>query len=377
MRERSFTGSRGCQPSYWEGVTRRVLILRLLPGFALLAATATVALAGAGSGGSGRLLLPDAEQVPPRLFQTREDDGRFYLGFESAVENQGKGPLLIEANRRESEDPEMSATQVLRRSGSGTRRVPGVGSVRFVESETHRHWHLLRFDTYELRRASDTALLAPDQKTGFCLGDRYNAGAPGSPPLTGSCGLDRPDLEAISMGISVGWGDDYRPHLEGQEFEITGFPAGRYIVVNRVNADGRLREANPRNNEASALVRVEWPNGLSRAPTVETLKRCRDTWLCGAESPPPLSRRGALARVRAAIGRELGRPSDLTRSCERAAPTRWSCIASWRRARFEFSAAGSVENRLARDRLVRAYRFDVVRMDRRSGTSRELRIERP
>jgi hypothetical protein len=358
-------------------MTKRSLILRLLPGVGLLAATAAVAIAGAGPSGSGRMLLPDAEQVPPRQFQVRADAGRFYLGFESAVENQGRGPLLIEAHGPSRETPEMTAAQVIRRSGSGTRRVPRVGTVRFVDSVTHRHWHLLRFDTYELRRASDTSLVAPDQKTGFCLGDRYNAGAPGAPPLTGNCGPDQPDLTSVSMGISVGWGDDYRPHLEGQEFEITELPAGRYIVVNRVNADGRLRETNPRNNEASALVRIEWPNGLSRSPSVETLERCRNTWLCGAESPPPLSRRRALARVSAAIRRELGRPAGLRRTCTRATAARWSCLASWKRGRFEYSAAGRVENRLAGDRLVRAYDFDVTRMDRRSGTSRELQIERP
>ena len=37
----------------------------------------------------------------------------------------------------------------------------------------HLRGHLLRFDTYEIRRAADTSLIAPDQKTGFCLGDRF------------------------------------------------------------------------------------------------------------------------------------------------------------------------------------------------------------
>jgi hypothetical protein len=271
----------------------------------------------------------------------------------------------------------MRATQVILRSGSGTRRVPAVGTMRFVDSETHRHWHLLRFDTYELRRAADTSLVAPDRKTGFCLGDRYNAGARANPRLTGNCGPDRPGLSAIQMGITVGFGDDYPAHLEGQEFEVTGLAAGRYIVVNRVNADGRLREANPRNNVASALVRLEWPSGTSRAPRVETLKRCRNTWLCGAESPPPLSERRALVRVRVAIGRELGRPVGLRRSCERADEARWSCLASWRRGRFDYRAAGTVENALARDRLVRAYDFDVTRSNRRTGRVRELRIAGP
>ena len=79
---------------------------------------------------------------------------------------------------------------------------------------------------YELRRA-DGSLVGPDRKTGFCLGNRYEIRPhlerePG--PHFG-CGKNKPDALGVKR-ISVGYGDDYDAHLEGQEFEITGLPAG-------------------------------------------------------------------------------------------------------------------------------------------------------
>ena len=51
--------------------------------------------------------------------------------------------------------------------------MPGVGKVRYVVSPDHRHWHLLGFDHYALRRPGSRAPVVRDRKTGFCLGDRY------------------------------------------------------------------------------------------------------------------------------------------------------------------------------------------------------------
>ena len=64
----------------------------------------------------------------------------------------------------------MSASQVVERSDGSTRRLRGVGSLRFERSPDHSHWHYIGFMVYELRRASDNKLIGPDVKTGFCLG---------------------------------------------------------------------------------------------------------------------------------------------------------------------------------------------------------------
>ena len=76
--------------------------------------------------------------------------------------------------------------------------ITGAGRLRYVVSPDHRHWHVLGFDRYHLRRAGKRVPAVRDRKTGFCLGDRDLAGRrnlPGAPPnpvYTGRCGLDQP-----------------------------------------------------------------------------------------------------------------------------------------------------------------------------------------
>ena len=54
----------------------------------------------------------------------------------------------------------------------------------------------------------------------------------------------------ITVGISVGYGDDYLPYLEGQSLDITDVRPGRYDLVHRVNADRDLAETRYDNNTA-------------------------------------------------------------------------------------------------------------------------------
>ena len=181
------------------------------------------------------------------------------LAFASAVSNIGDGPLIVEGRRSLIGTPMVSRQVVLLTDGS--RRAARIRlPLRYVRSSDHQHWHLLRFDRYELRRASDGSLVVPDRKTGFCLGDRKRL-VP-APPGTGRaayrtrCGLGQPARLSIVEGISVGYLDDYKPSLEGQEFDVTDLEPGRYVLVHRVNADRDLRETDYENNAASALLEL-------------------------------------------------------------------------------------------------------------------------
>jgi Lysyl oxidase len=227
--------------------------------------------------GSGSLLLPDLRQRRPYGIQVSAAGSRFRLGFESAVENVGRGPLLIVGRRRSRRDSTMVADQIVR-GASGSLRQGAVGRLRYVESKDHSHWHYLRFERYELRRATDRRRLRRDRKTGFCLGDRYDAfpsrrlaGEPTRPIWVGRCGLGEPGLLHVREGISVGYGDNYQANLEGQFLDITGLPPGRYLLVHRVNLDRELRESRYSNNAASVRVALTWPQGRSRMPAVRVL----------------------------------------------------------------------------------------------------------
>jgi hypothetical protein len=197
----------------------------------------------------------------------------------------------------------MTADQVVEQDGAPKAVVRGAGRLRYVRSPDHRHWHLLGFDRYMLRRAGEQRSAVADRKTGFCLGDRYPdvhrdglSGAPKDKVYRSRCGLDHPDLLGVEEGISVGYGDAYAANLEGQYLPLDGLPAGRYVLVHRVNADRRLRELDYTNNAASLLLRLSWRRGV---PSLRLLRSCPDTDRCdragrSAASPDrrTLSRRG-------------------------------------------------------------------------------------
>ncbi|MCP9487310.1 MAG: lysyl oxidase family protein [Gaiellaceae bacterium MAG52_C11] len=231
-------------------------------------------------------LLPDLDQEAPSKLVvtevTRAGRRVVRLGFASAVTNVGAGPLLVDGSRRSLSAGPMRADQLVRRVDGSTVTVRGVAMLRYVRSADHAHWHLVPFELYELRRVGASGPPVRDGKTGFCLGDRYDANRDlaGKPPeevFRGRCGLRSPHLLAVRQGISVGYGDDYDPNLEGQFVELTGLPAGRYVLVHRVNGDRRLRESDYSNNAASLLLELRW-NG--RTPVLTTLRICPASARC-------------------------------------------------------------------------------------------------
>jgi hypothetical protein len=268
---------------------RKVLLWRVLPVvLAILAGAGAIgAVDGSDATAAGSERLPDLDQeLPSGLTVTRlSTHGRavHVLGFRSAVRNVGDGPLVFEGHRAGVDRDTMVADQLIEREGAPRLVVRGAGELRYVISPDHRHWHLLGFDRYQLRRAGQERAAVRDRKSGFCLGDRYEIpgrrlpAAPAQPRYTSRCGLDAPGLLAIEEGISVGYGDDYAANLEGQYLRLTGLPAGRYVLVHRTNADRRLRELDYTNDAASLLLRLRWRGG---APTVRILRQCPDTDRC-------------------------------------------------------------------------------------------------
>jgi hypothetical protein len=226
--------------------------------------------AATGNGGpppdaSGRS-LPDLVQIMPgrvgvatRRSATRGT--RTLLTFASSVENHGTGPLIVRAARPPG-SATMSAWQVVARSDGTRERVRDVGTLRFVRGGGHSHWHLLGFHRYELRTVGG-ASLRRDRKTGFCLGDRYDhtgsgrmPGEPSAAVYRRRCGLGQPSRSSLTQGISVGFGDIYPARVEGQFIDITGLRTGRYVLVQRLDPDGRLMQLHAHNDVASMLVKV-------------------------------------------------------------------------------------------------------------------------
>jgi hypothetical protein len=154
-------------------MSRLLFVLAVADGNAVLAVGAFLLLRPGAAGSTSPELRPDLVRRMPTKVSVRGAAARFALGFDAAVENHGAGPLLVNGHRAPT-GPEMVADQLVRRRDGSSARVAGVGRIRYTGG--HDHWHLLRAVRYELRRASDHALGRPDQKTGFCLGDRYDTG---------------------------------------------------------------------------------------------------------------------------------------------------------------------------------------------------------
>ena len=234
---------------------------------------------------------PDMDQKPPSdLSFHATTSGRYLLGFTSASDNVGVGPLSIVASRPSRAVPTMRASQRVRLVGGGAKTYPGVGFLRFTVAPPHEHWHLLDFQRYELRRTADHSLAVADRKSGFCLADHWGhlAGpVPGRPHhgvFMSNCKQFEPDALSVEQGTSVGYTDRYPAYFHGQNLDVTHVPAGTYVLVNRTNPDLALREFRYENNASSLRVRLSWPRGRGNRPAIRVLRSCPDSEWCGPAS---------------------------------------------------------------------------------------------
>jgi hypothetical protein len=265
----------------------RRLLLAAAALFVVVAAAVAALVAAAGRSQVDDL-LPNLAAATPDDLSGRTGGTlsrpRFFLGFESAASNLGDGPLIVVGRRRRGE-AEMRLRQRIERSDGSTRTVALRATLRYVHSRDHAHWHVRGFMRYQLRSADGDGV-ADDRKTGFCLGDRYRAAGalPDRSPdarYRDRCGRGAPDLLTIVEGISIGWGDNYVAHLEGQELELTGLPAGRYVLVHRVNPTRDLRESDYSDDVASMAIDVAWPRGPKLPPQIDVVARCPGSATCG------------------------------------------------------------------------------------------------
>jgi hypothetical protein len=223
-----------------------------------------------------RELLPDFDQRAPfglSIVGTK-------LGFSSATDNIGDGPVWIRGARGSAAGP-MRARQLVKLSDGTVRSYTDAGRLRYTPSPTHTHWHLLDFQRYELRTL-DGELIVRDRKSGFCLADHWGLARRRVAIFTGAhfygnCAQSQPEALSVEQGTSVGFTDLYPAHFHGQNLELKGVPAGTYDLVHRANAQGRLEELDYTNNAASIRIRLTWKAG---APHVETLRTCQDRAAC-------------------------------------------------------------------------------------------------
>jgi hypothetical protein len=223
-----------------------------------------------------RELLPDFDQRAPFRLTVAGTK----LGFASATDNIGDGPVWLRGSRPAPAGP-MRAQQLVRMSDGAVRTYDDAGRLRYTPSPSHTHWHLLDFQRYELR-TPDGELVVRDRKSGFCLADHYGLARRRVQLFTGgrfygNCAASNPHALSVEQGTSIGFTDLYPAHFHGQNLELRGVPAGVYVLVHRANPTQQLEEIDYTNNAASLRIRLAWLGG---SPLITTLRRCEGSAGC-------------------------------------------------------------------------------------------------
>lgn len=229
-------------------------------------------------------LLPDVVERPPTSLRISLANGRWLLGFTTAVDNVGDGAFVV-VGRRAPGSAVMDAAQRVTLSPGRYRVYPKVGLLHYENVGQHHHWHFQPYERYELRTLDGTVVVR-DHKQGFCLADHYGVapGVPHRPPVfLDSCASGNPLATALVEGTSLGYTDIYPAYFHGQSLDLTGVPGGQYLLVNRVNPFLRFRELRYDNDAATLSVRIAWPGGPKAAPKVTVLRACRAA-ICAATS---------------------------------------------------------------------------------------------
>ena len=207
-------------------------------------------------------LLPDLKMSQVyNLRLERSRGGRNRLRFGTIVWNVGDGPLEVRAGGRKGRVMYDVSQWIKTRGGGGHEYTPP-GATAFYSGDGHDHWHIQTFVTIALYpspsdpQATGTADSGGGptyryrglRKIGFCLTDLVRAPASLRPadsapriryPVSG-CGTIAET--SVRMGISVGYGDDYKPFFNHQWLDVTGLPAGTYRLCATVNSNGMWRE---------------------------------------------------------------------------------------------------------------------------------------
>jgi hypothetical protein len=124
-----------------------------------------------------------------------------------------------------------------------------MAGVCFEFSQCHQHYHFLGFSQYTLYQSDGTTVAATGHKQSFCLEDveQYQADPAPDPPTPFTC---------TNQGLHVGWEDVYPNDIDCQWVDITGVPAGNYLLKVAVNTAGYLPESDYTNDTATVPVTI-------------------------------------------------------------------------------------------------------------------------
>lgn len=221
------------------------------------------------------LIKPDLVPEVPGDVRTIYEGTDRQMQFTTSVGNIGPGPLILEGVTVSTTDGVFTAAyqRINRRDGSQCAHTAGL----FVFHPQHKHWHFDRFVSYELRVDDPVTgqLVGGGEKMSFCLLDIQSVR--GFNPVQFPRQLTTQTCSSAEgmYGISVGWEDVYEHFLPGQSIDLDPdrdhqVPEGSYLLVNRVNPDGKIWEADANNNSSFASVKISLAPPVLGAPPLAT-----------------------------------------------------------------------------------------------------------
>jgi hypothetical protein len=225
---------------------------------------------------------PLAEPVEPRypdlgmaplddLLIGHSSDGPVYLRFSATIVNVGDGDLLVAAHRRFPVGEDWAVRQRIDDATGGYSERPTDATLVFG-GDGHDHWHVAGAEAHQLETEEGT-VVGQLVKTGFCFFDNvdFRTTLPGAPAeathSARECG-GRFDRD-VSMGLSLGWGDEYAWYLLDQTIEITDVPDGRYRLRAIADPNDFFAETNEDNNETWTLLDLATSAGTRSVTVVE------------------------------------------------------------------------------------------------------------
>lgn len=122
---------------------------------------------------------------------------------------------------------------------------PAQNPARFVWDPCHNHYHFGQFTIYRLLNQSG-GIVVEGRKIGFCLEDTIKWDA--------SAGPQR--YNCTFQGIQRGWADRYTYNVPCQFLDITGVPAGTYILDITVDPLNFIPELNEGNNNTQVTIQI-------------------------------------------------------------------------------------------------------------------------
>lgn len=197
--------------------------------------------------------LPNLIPLQASELATYKSGNKTFIKFSTTSWNDGTGPLEIRGGDKERQTGKQKIYQRVYNDDDTTYQDLYAGS--FLYHKAHRHVHFDDYAVYSLQLVN-----APggsertSAKTTFCIldTDAINLSLFGA-PLTSQYRTCNSQIQ----GMSVGWGDKYGSHLDGQSIDITGLPNGEYDLKIVIDPKSRIAEANETDNVSNLRIGID------------------------------------------------------------------------------------------------------------------------